>query len=94
MKNKEIKRPIPVELDDDALNEVSGGGFNDLTTCPVCGNLMREGFKCTVCDMADGSVECHQCGAQITRERHCPTCGKSWDVWVQETGWLRGFDWE
>lgn len=25
MENKETKKPIPVELDDDALNEVSGG---------------------------------------------------------------------
>lgn len=77
------------ELSDDQLAQAVGGVFGDPTTCPVCGNTMRQGFICTACDMADGSVACHQCGAQITREQPCKTCGKTWEQWVQETQFLR-----
>lgn len=35
MENRKMKKPIPVELDDNALNEVSGGAFGDLEVCPV-----------------------------------------------------------
>lgn len=86
MESKELKNQ---ELHDDQLEQVSGGAFGDPVTCPVCGNIMREGFICTACDMADDSVMCHQCGAQITREQPCKTCGKTWDQWVQETAWMR-----
>lgn len=77
------------ELQDDQLVQVSGGAFGDPVNCPVCGKTMREGFACTACDMEDGSVMCHQCGTQITREQPCKICGKTWDAWVQETRWLR-----
>lgn len=38
MENKKMKKPIPVELDDDALDHVSGGtGQGYLTKCEWCG---------------------------------------------------------
>lgn len=37
MENKEMKKPIPVELEDDALDTVSGGSSVNLEYyCPDC----------------------------------------------------------
>lgn len=87
MENKEPKR---VELNDGALEKVSGGAFVDLEVCPVCGKPKREGMACLWCDMADGVMTCPACGGNVTKEHGCATCGLSWDDYYKNTMWLRG----
>lgn len=88
---KMIEKPVPTELSDDALNQVSGGGdTGDLVDCPECGKKMRQGFICSWCDMADGVATCHICGGEVTREKGCSSCGMTWDAYYHDTQWLRG----
>lgn len=90
MENKKNKKPMPVELDDDALSAVSGGAFGDLEVCPVCGKMKREGMRCSWCDMADGTATCHICGGKVTVGKGCSGCGISWNAYYDDTKWLRG----
>lgn len=39
MENKEIKKNVPEELEDDVLNEVSGGS-SSVKQCPYCGRVL------------------------------------------------------
>lgn len=94
MKNNGLEKSAPLELNDDVLDNVSGGAFGDLEVCPVCGKQKREGMACAWCDIADGIATCHICGGDVTPEAGCPRCNMSWATYLEETKWLRGFDYE
>lgn len=66
------------ELTDDMLEQVAGGEFGDMGTCPVCGRSKREGYICTWCEMDDGVVTCHKCRAKLYKETGCVNCGATW----------------
>jgi len=70
MKNKEMKKPMPTELDEDALSNVSGGMDDDgwywgygfppdyLNACPKCGG----GVYSTPAPEALGGGVVYTCG--------------------------------
>lgn len=48
MENKEQKKPIPGELEDDTMNAVSSGAGVTTYTCPKCGKVVPLG-NCPYC---------------------------------------------
>ena len=89
MKNKKLKKTMLKELDEDMLDQVSGGTFGDWETCPMRSMPKREGCICIHCDMADDVVTCFRCRSPLTRETGCAHCGTTWDEYLQITAPLR-----
>ena len=77
------------ELDEDMLDQVSGGTIGDWETCPMCIMPKRERYICIHCDMVDGVVTCFRCRSPLTRETGCAHCGTTWDEYLQITAPLR-----